>query len=889
MLSRLIRAIRRRRDEELLDAELRHHIDMETEDFVRQGLTRSEARRRARMAFGSLEAFKEAAREVRRPLSVEGWLRDGRHGVRALLRTPGFSIVVLLVLGVGTAALTAVFVLLNAVVLRPLPFRDAGRLVAITHDATGIGRRDVGVSSGVYFHYQQHARSLESIAFYDERVRYLRTEGSVPEQVRTLIAGVDLVRTLDVRPAVGRLFTAEDGALGFMDARWTIPIVLTHDFWRDRFGGSPDVVGRIVTLSDRPRRIIGVIEEGFRFPDQGIKIWELFEIPTRSASFARSFGERAVGRMRRGLTAGAVRTDLAEILPGIEGAYPDATRQRIEEVGLRPIVTPLKSALVGDVASVLWTLFGGMSCLFAVAVANAVSLFLVRAGRRQREIAVRQALGAGRGQLARLFFLEAAALTAAAAMGGLGLARVLLVVVAALSPVELPRAEEIRFDGVAVAFAASIALVMAVLYAVLAIRRDRSLIGALRADGRTMSSAGGWRVMGQASPLTVIQVALALTLLTGSALMVRTYQNLSNRSLGFVSGGLLAMEVNLSARQAREHPRIYASLVDRVSHLPGVTSAAIASFAPLTGTDFMYPVEAGSKPIPFKFFTPGYFQTVGTGVVEGGRFAPGDVVTAPFPVLVSASLARRLFPDRTAIGQPIRRLREDGSVDSMGGGLLPPFTIVGIVDAVREISLRDEPTEIVYIPIVEPVVEQSFNPINVNLIVRTGGSPNDLVESLRAAIGQTSPALSVGRVRTMNDVVRAAYARETFVGVLLLLAAVTSLFLGVVGIYGSVAHIVRTRTHEIGIRLALGARGREVVWMVATGSLRATLVGAILGVAIALASARALSSLLFGVAPGDPAIYVSVTAVLLGTAAAAAFLAARRAARISPIVALRTD
>jgi putative ABC transport system permease protein len=511
----------------------------------------------------------------------------------------------------------------------------------------------------------------------------------------------------------------------------------------------------------------------------------------------------------------------------------------------------------------------------------------VRAEHRDREIALRHALGAHPRQVIRLFFIEALALTVAAAMLGLLLAEGLVAVTIALVPIDLPRAEEVGLDGTAAAFAGGLAALMALVYAAVPARRHaRPLAASLTAGGlwATGDRAPGWR----GDPLIVLQVILALTLMAGSALMLKTYRNLSRSELGFSPDDVLTMEVGLPSRKARQHARIYQDLVEHIRRLPGVASASAASFVPLTGGEHLFPVDPASPPIPFKFFVPGYFQTMDTPIVEGADLGEGQRVAAPYPVLVSRALARRLYPGGPAVGKPVRRLNEDGTIVEMLRPV-PPFTIAGVVGDVRETTLRDAPAEIVYIPVVEPHVEQQIVPTTMHLVLRTHIPPSRLAAAAREAIAALDPTLSVGEVRSLESVVRAAKSRETFAGALLGLAAAVSLFLGAVGVYGSVAHAARRRTREIGIRIALGARRGEVVRMVVAGSMRAVLLGAALGLSVALAATRSLRSLLFGVEPADPVVFLAVTGLLLSAAIAAALLAASRAARVDPLLALRSE
>jgi predicted permease len=528
-----------------------------------------------------------------------------------------------------------------------------------------------------------------------------------------------------------------------------------------------------------------------------------------------------------------------------------------------------------------------MAFLLLIATANAASLFAGRAEGRRREVAVRQALGASRWRLARLFFMEALLLTSAAAAAGLLFARIFLRVVISQAPIELPRTTEIGLNGLDVLFAAGVAALMAVFYGALSIRRqEHAVSGGLLQErwpaGRHSRRRGR-------DPFVVLQVALALGLVVGSVLMLKTYRTLSQTTLGFSADRVLTMEVSIPGRKAGQHVQLYQQLVDRIRLLPGVEDASAASFAPLTQSEHVFPTHAGASPIPFKFFTPGYFQTMKTPVVRGAGFAPGEPVRHPFPVLVSASLARRLFPDGKAIGQAIRRLEENGEPVRMAQGVVPPFTIAGIVGDVRETTLRVDPMEIVYIPVIEPEVELSIVPTNMSVMIRTSVAPLSIAPLARTAIATLDPTLSVGRVRTLEAIVRSARAREAFVGGLLLLAATVSVFLGAVGIYGSVAYVVRQRTREIGIRLALGASRTEVLRMVVGGALAAVAAGSALGLLVALAGTRTLRALLFGVDPGDPASLAAAALSLLAAGGAAAFLAARHAVRIQPVRAMRDE
>ena len=815
--------------------------------------------------------------------------RDLRHAVRSLRRTRGFSIIVVIVLAVATAAVTTVFALLNSVVLRPLRFPESDRLVVIRHAAPGLGVEDAGISSGLYFHYRERARSLESIGVYRQPVALnLRLPDSGTERVQVTYASAALFKVLRTTPALGRLFTEEDGRPGFMNMKWKIPVLISHRLWVDRFGADRSVIGRTIALNDSAREIVGVLPPGFTFPDAGTQIWLLLEPPPGTASFLRGFTWEAIARMGPEVTVASTGAELVRILPEAVGLYADATHERLAEIRLTPQVMPLKFAVVGDVAHVIWTLFGGMVLLLLVGCANAGGLFLVRTEYRGREMAVRRALGARGGDLASLFVVEAMVLTGTATVIGVVLASVLLSAVRAFTPFDLPRTEEIRLDRTAIGFAAVIALLMAAGYGVLSLRRRDG------ADAVRFLASGQWatirrRRLWGPDALIAVQVAVSLTLMVGSVLMVRTYRNLATRELGFSPGGVLTVEIGLPGRKAQQHVRIYRDVVDRVRGLPWVDRVAAASFVPLTIAEHVYPVEARAKPVLFKFFVPGYFETIGSRIIEGTHLTDQNRPTVPDPVYVSAALARRLYPGESAVGKTVRRLNQDGSVVTMGQGPVPPFTIAGVVANVREVSLREDATEIVYIPLMDPVVERSIVPTTMQLVVHTRVPPLSIATAVRQAVASADPDLSVGRIAPMDSIVAAARARETFVGVLLLAAAAISLFLSAVGIYGTVAQVVRRRTREIGIRIALGARRSQVVRMVTTASLYAVLAGGALGLMVSVPAARMLGSLLFAVDAADPLVLLIVTTSVALTAAGAALVAASHAAQMAPVAALRVE
>lgn len=875
-----------------LRREIDSHIAEATDDFIRQGLKPAEARRAALRHFGGVAQTEEAYRDALVVRWVDAFGRHVRHASRALGRSPGFALVLVGILAIGIGALAAVFTLLNRVVLQPLPYVAADRLVAVRHAATGLQLSDVGVSEGLLIHYRQHSQTLEAIGTYEQgaMLNLATPDGSV-ERVRITRASSALFGLLGEAPLHGRLFTEEDGRPGFMDGRWPIPVLLSHGLWRDRFNADPAVVGTMVTINELPRLVVGVMPEGFSFPDRHTQIWMLNEVPLQNASVARSFDLNAVARLRQGTTIDTAERELAELVSRIEGAFRDATPARLAEVGLVPFVRPLKEQVVGDIANVLWPLSGGMLLLLGIAVANAATLFSIRAQQRRREVSVRLALGASRHQVAAAFFLEALLLTMTGAAVGLYGAQAALATVLRMAPIELPRSSEVGLGVIEVLVALSLSVAIAGFYAVLSTRRaDGPAHDALRGGDRTTTSPGGQRGF---DVLLGTQVALALVLMVFSALASRTYTNLTQRPLGFAPERILTVEIGLPFQLASQHIRLYTDLVDRVRRLPGVESAAAASGLPLTGTDERHLVSGSPAPVSMTFFVPGYFQTIGTPIAAGHGFSDRAAAPGSLPVLVSASLERRLFGAHSAIGQPLERLERDGSPIQTflptGPSARPPFTIVGVVGDVRGTSLREGPAEVLYVPLVEPRVEPQIVPTDMTLVVRAAGAPLGLISAVRDAVREANPRLSVGKVQEFESIVRSARAEEAFAGALLGSAALVAFALGLIGVHGSVAQQVRRRRQEIGVRVALGASRSSIVRLVTTAALAAVGAGATVGIAAALVGAQLLDALLYGVEPRDPSTIALVCALLVASAALAAFTASLRGTRVSPVNALRGE
>ena len=569
----------RRRDlvEGDLDDELRATLDLLSEEKVRTGMSPGDARRAARVEMGTVEAIKDNVRDARAGAVLRHVVRDVRFAARALVKSRGFAVVIVATFALGSAGVTTMFALVNAILIQPLPYPRSDRLVAIEHAAPSLGLAEAGLSSGTYFHYRAHARSVEALAVYKETVLNLSTPGTGTERVEVTYAGPELFDVLGVRPVVGRLFTSEDGRPGFMNMTWPVPVLLSHDLWIGRYGGDPAIVGRSITLNNRARHVVGVLPADFDFPRRETQIWMLFMPAEQRASFASDFEYQALARLRPGVSAADAATELAQILPSIEGVYGDATAERLAEMRLTPMVVPLKDDIVGDVSTLLWLLFGGMTFLALMACANVATLSLLRAEHRDREVAVRAALGARRIDLLRLFVSEAGLLSLAGAALGLLLTRLALQAIVAFTPIRLPRLAEVQLDVWVFAFACGLAGLAALLVGGLTFLRQTAASAtavALKMSGRVTGNPGSRRTR---NSLVAVQVALALTLLVGSALMAQSFWRLMRVDPGFDPTDVLTIEIGLSGSMASRHQRVYGGVLEQVRALPGVRSAAAVS------------------------------------------------------------------------------------------------------------------------------------------------------------------------------------------------------------------------------------------------------------------------------------------------------------------------
>lgn len=820
-----------------------------------------------------------------------------RLAARRLRRAPAFAVAAALTLALGIGGTAAVFTVVNGVLLQPLPYRRADRLVDLSHTLQLSGVSRVDQSDATYLLYRRDNRVFTDVGAYRDAAANLRLPASdasnaPAERVNAAYITPSTLRVLKSAPARGRGFTDADAAPGAPASA-----IISHALWQRDFGGDPAVIGRRVTVDGVDREIVGVMPAGFDFPSAQTAVWiPLAFDPAHTKSAA--FDYRGIARLRDGATLTAAQADLQRLLPQVPVVFPGRlTSGAIAVMHMAAVVRPLRDVMVSGAARVLWIVLGSVGVLLLIACANVANLFLARAEGRQREFAVRRALGAGRAALVNDCVGEALLLSAVGGAIGLALAGAGVALLERL-PMSggIPRLAEAHVDAAVVAFTAGASLVAALAVSVMPALRTggASLASLLVADGR---SATGSRVRHRARrALVVAQVALALVLLAGAGLFARSFQRLEAVDPGFDAAHALSFRLALPAvayPDAAGTARAVVTTLQALRAIPGVETVGVATRLPLDDEAAQdsavfiedRPVPAGKMPDihHMVFATPGYFAAMRIPVVAGRLFAEPDPSRDPATqareVVVSEAFADRYWTAATAVGKRIRMNAGD-----------PWSTIVGVVGSMHGDGLEKPPAQMVYSPLVTTSAGGTpWTPRDVAFVVRTRGDVDALVAPVRAAVRDAAPGLPAYHLQPMTALLANATARTTFTLMLLGIAAVMATAVGAMGIYGVIAYLVALRTREIGVRLALGAAPAEVRRMVVRRAVGDAALGVIAGLAASAVALRALAALLFDVAPTDPATLGAAAAALLLTAVAASWIPARRAAGLDPAVALRGD
>jgi predicted permease len=893
-----------------VDEELGFHLEERIEQFMAGGMTREEAVAEAQRRFGDYDAYRKQARTIhevtmrrRGRFELFGALRrEVIHSARVLLRTPAFSLIAFVTLALGIGATTAIYVILDAVVLRPLAYPEADRLVSVLHPATvpGNGESKWGLSAAGYFHIKAHNRTLADLGSYRTGTVTVSGEGAA-EVVRSGLVTASLLSTLRARAAVGRLILPDDDRPG------SGPVVLLgYDFWQRRFGGDRAVVGRQILTNEGSYQIIGVAERGLTLPKPGpfastanlagfgVDLWFPMGLDP-AARPMNSHQYSGIGRLKPGVTVADAQKDLQGLTNQFVTLFPQAYSDGfMKQYNFRMGVIPLRDEVLGPtLAGTLWILFGAVGLVLLIACFNVANLFLVRMEARRRESAIRAALGADRFQMAALYLSESLLLTLAAGAAGVVVARLSLAAFLASAPTDIPRLSSIGMPWGAVAFAAVVSLLAGVAFGTMSVARSGVDATTLREGGRGLTASK--RPMRIRSGLVVGQVAMALMLLAAAGLMLRSFAHLRAVRPGLDPRGVLTVEVALpfpeiptmDAAAAFHH-----QVQEQLAALPGVTAVGAVTGLPLqdygSGCTVVFRegrpyTESEQTPcVSTPLATPGFFQAMGIQVT--GR-APdwSDVDGHTGAVVVTKALADRLWPGEDPIGK---------GINSNGPGTESRFYhVVGVIPELRAHGLDQRPTEAVFYAPVRFVAGFRSDDIHgVDYVIRTSNpDPMSLVPALRRIVSALNPNVPLINPQTMQSVVDRSMARRSFLMTLLGLAGGMALLLSAVGIYGVISYLVTQRRSEIGVRMALGARVSQISSLVVLQSLRLVVLGVAIGLLGALAGTRALRSLLFEVSPTDPIVLAVVSVVLLAIAAVASLGPARRAARVDPVEVLRGE
>ena len=815
-----------------------------------------------------------------------------RHIFRRSIRTPGFTCIVLLTLAIGIGANAAIFSVINGVLIKPLPYPKAERLVGVWHAAPGVPSLDEGVSCSptMYFTYREENRTFEEMGLWSRGSASV-TGIAEPERVQTLDVTYGTLQALGVQPAMGHWFSQADDTPGSAET-----VILTYGYWQRRFAGNASIVGTAITVDSRPRTVIGVMPRDFRFLDWDAELI-LPQRFDRNKIFLGNFSYQGIARLRPGVTFEQANDDVRRMLGIWINAWPvppGFARELFQNARFEPRLKPLKDEVVGDVGTVLWVLMGTIGLVLLIACANVANLLLVRMEGRRQELVIRASLGAGWKRIAAEMLVESMTLGVIAGAFGIGLASGGLRLLLAMAPSTLPRSAEIGIDPIVLAFTFAVSLFAGLLFGVIPVAKYATphLATGLR-GGRTTSQ--GREQHRARNILVVLQVSAALVLLIGAGLMIRTFQALRNIDPGFARPAeVQLLRVSIPEGQVRERERVVRmqnDILDKLAAIAGVDSVAFGNSVPLDRSgpnDLLYADDKtyGVGQIPpirrFRFISPGYFATSGTRLIEGRDFTWTDIYDKRQVAIVSENLARELWGDpRMALG---RRIRE---------GMKDPWReIVGVAGDVYDDGVQQKATAMAYWPAMldkfygdTPYISRGGT-----FLIRTSraGTQSFLTEA-RKAIWSVNPNLPVYLVRTLKDAQDRSVARTSFTLVMLAIAGVMALLLGIVGIYGVISYAVSQRKREVGIRMALGAETAELKRMFIGQGLILTGIGILIGVAASAAATRLMTSLLFKTSPIDPPTYAAVAAALIFVAILASYLPARRVTSVNPVEALRAE
>jgi predicted permease len=881
-----------------IDVSIQEHIQERADELVEEGMPRTQAEQTARREFGNVALVQQRSREQWQWRALESLLADLKFTLRRLRKSPGFAITVLLTLAIGIGANTAVFSVVDGVLLKPLPYPQSNQLAALWLDApgaAGLSNFEAGLrlSPSMYFTFAEHNHTFQSLGVWVPSTANV-TGIAQPEQAHTLEISDGILQTLEVPPAVGRWFSAQD-----QDPKGARTVMLSYGYWQRRFGGDRGVIGRSIQLDSQTREIVGVMPRGFRVVDRDFDLL----VPTafdRGSLKLAGFGYNGIGRLRPGVSLSQADADVSRLIETWMHTYsngPHTNPFYYRVWRITPQFRALKQQVVGQVSKVLWVVMSTVGLVMLIACVNIANLLLVRAESRQHELSIRAALGAGRARIARELLFESVALGLIGGVLALVAAYGALHLLITFGPTELPRLSEIVLDGRSIAFTFVLSVFSGFLFGSIPAYKYARTSGAAALSGTSRTVSVGRDRQRSRSVMVVAQVAMAMVLLISALLMIRTFAALRNVDPGFSDPAHLeTMRIfipDLLVTDPVRVTRIQNEIIDKVGAIPGVTAVGFSGGLPIEGIDPNWDelgVEGkvyNNEEPPLRLFnyvSPGYFQTLGTRIVAGRDFTWSDIYTFNQYVMVSENFARENWGSAgAAVGKRVRQFSS-----------MPWQVVIGVVQDVRHNGVDEKAPAIIYWPamINSPyTAKPSIDPPRaVSYVIRSNRAGNEsLVADIQRAVWSIEGNLPVANESTMQEIYAKSLARTSFTLAMLAIAGTMALALGIIGIYGVISYAVSQRTREIGIRLALGAQKNELKWMFVRSALTLTVIGVAIGIAAAAGLTQSMKSLLFGITPLDPLTYLTVPIVLAAAAVLASYLPARRAASINPVEALRAE
>src|SRR5262245_22398372 len=874
---RLRSLFRRAQVEQELDEELRYHIERLIEEHISKGMTEEEARYAALRAMGGVERRKEECRDLRGVRLIQDLMQDIRYGLRTLYKSPGFTAAAVLSLALGIGANTAIFSVVNTVLLKPLPYYDPQRLVWVSEKFPG--RNIELVLSPDYIEWKAQSNAFEHLIAFAPGAVNLTRRGE-PERLECVYATANLFPALGITPAVGRAFTPEEDRPG-----GAAVALLSYGLWLRRFGGDPNIVGQSLTLEGESHLIIGVTPAGFQLSRGAELLLPLRLDAEQELRREQMSVVNVVARFKANSYIERARTELNLIARRIEQANPN------QFPGAQVRVTPLDERLVGDLRRPLQALFGAVAFVLLIACANVTNLLLARSAARKKEMAIRAAMGAGRWRLIRQTLTESLLLSALGGVAGLLLAVWGVKALVALSPENLARVKESSVDSLTLVFSLGVSLLSGVVAGLIpALRSSQINLSEAMKESAGNAASSLRRSMRRTMPALVIgELALTLALLIGAGLLIKSFLRLRALEMGYNPEDVLTLKIQLNSSKyppgSPQQKTYIQELLSRLEALPGAQAAAISSGLPLTGISGREPLTIEGRPPVHDSQKPlmetneishDYFRVMGMRLRAGRAFTELDNETAPPVAIINETMARRYFPGEEPLGKRIL----------FGHPTQRAWTIIGVAPDVKRYGLEDEVRPEFYRPYLQ---EEQLPAFNMKLSVRAIGDPLNLAVAVRQQAHAVDPDQPVYNMMTMEQRLTETVAPRRFQMLLFGVFAAMALAMAAVGIYGVISHSVSLRAHEIGVRMALGAKPRDVLLMVVAQGLQLALIGLAIGLAIAFGLTRVMASLLFSLSATDPATFASVSLLLAGVALLGVYLPARRATKVDPVVALRIE